>query len=117
MQRDYKAFLEDILDAISKIERYTKDLSFDDFKEDDVIIDATIRNLEIIGESTKNIPETVRKKYPDIEWKKMAGLRDILIHAYFGADIETVWDIIESKLTKLKNGISSIIEGKEELME
>ena len=76
MQREYKAYLKDILEAIRKIEKYTKKLSFDDFVEDDLIQDGVVRNLEIIGEAVKNIPQDIKNKKPEMEWKKIAGLRD-----------------------------------------
>ena len=69
-------------------------------------IDATVRNLEVIGEAVKRIPEHVKNKHPDVEWKKIAGLRDILIHEYFGVDLEVVWDIIRNKLPEFKKEIS-----------
>lgn len=76
MQREYKAYLKDILEAIRKIEKYTEKLSFDDFVEDDLIQDGVVRNLEIIGEAVKNIPQDIKNKKPEMEWKKIAGLRD-----------------------------------------
>ena len=76
MQREYKAYLKDILEAIRKIEKYTEKLSFDDFVEDDLIQDGVVRNLEIIGEAVKNIPQDIKNKKPELEWKKIAGLRD-----------------------------------------
>ena len=90
MPRDYKVFLEDIIDAIQKIHVYTTGLSFEELKNDSKTLDAVIRNLEVIGEAIKNIPEDVRKQKPDVEWKKIAGLRDILIHEYFGVNIEII---------------------------
>jgi len=86
MPRDYKIYLKDILQAIKRIEEYTKALSFEDFCKKQLVQDAVVRNLEIIGEAVKHIPEDVQKKYPVVGWKKIAGLRDILIHAYFGVD-------------------------------
>jgi len=109
MQRDYKAFINDILEAIHRIESYTEGLTIDDFSESQLFQDAVVRNLELIGEAVKRLPEKLIEKYPDIEWKKIAGLRDILIHAYFGIDIEIVWDVIQNKLPKLKNQISFIL--------
>lgn len=109
MQRDYKTFLEDIIDGINKIEKYIKDLNFEEFKNNDLIVDGVIRNLEVIGEAVKQIPEEIRVKYPNVEWKKIAGLRDILIHAYFGIDLETVWDIVKNKLPDLKDKISRML--------
>ena len=114
MPRECKAYLKDILEAISKIENCTKNISFNDFVRDELIKDAVVRNLEIIGEAVKNIPDDVKNKRPEVEWKKIAGLRDILIHAYFGIDDEIVWDVVKSRLLELKEKIAEIrseIEG------
>jgi len=104
MLRDYKAYLRDILDAIRKIEKYTQNISFEEFVSNELIQDGVVRNLEIIGEAVKHIPENVKRNYPDVEWRKMAGLRDILIHAYFGIDVEVVWDIVRSELPPIEIG-------------
>jgi len=96
MSKDYKVYLEDIMQAITKIEKYTKNLTFTKFRKNELVIDAVVRNLEIIGEAAKRIPNQVKEKAPDIEWKKITGLRDILIHEYFGVDIEIIWDIIKT---------------------
>ncbi|HEC86588.1 MAG TPA: DUF86 domain-containing protein, partial [Thermoplasmatales archaeon] len=66
------------------------------------IQDGVIRNLEIIGEAVKNLPDDIKKDYPEVEWRKIAGLRDILIHAYFGVDLEVIWDIVKNKVPELK---------------
>ena len=84
--RDYKLYLDDIIEATKRIEKYTKGLTLERFKKDDLIVDGVVRNLEIIGEAVKNIPANVKDRHVDIEWKKMAGLRDILAHEYFGID-------------------------------
>lgn len=109
MPRDYKAFINDILEAINRIESYTSNLTIDDFSESQLYQDAIVRNLEIIGEAVKRLPDELIKKYPNIEWKKIAGLREILIHAYFGIEIEIVWDVIQNKLPELKDQISRIL--------
>lgn len=105
MQRDYKAYINDILEAINRIESYTTNLTIDDFSESQLYQDAVVRNLEIIGEAVKRLPKELIKKYPDIGWKKIAGLRDILIHAYFGIDIEIIWDVVQNKIPELKEQI------------
>jgi uncharacterized protein with HEPN domain len=109
MQRDFKIFLTDIFQAIERIEDYTKNLSFEDFCEKQLIQDGVVRNLEIIGEAVKHLPKEIQKKYPHVEWKKIAGLRDILIHAYFGIDREIVWDIITHKIPILKEQVQKIL--------
>lgn len=108
--RDYKLYLDDILQAIKKIEKYTKDLPIKKLKKNDMIIDAVVRNLEIIGEAVKNVPSHIKEKYPNIEWKKISGLRDILAHEYFGIDSEILWDIIKNKLPDLKREISRLLK-------
>ena len=110
MQRDYKAFIKDILEAIHRIESYTKNLKIDDFSKNQLYQDAVVRNLEIIGEAVKRLPKNLIDKYPDIEWKKIAGLRDILIHAYFGIDVDIVWDVVKNKVPKLKTKILKLLE-------
>ncbi|MFH1442117.1 MAG: DUF86 domain-containing protein [Candidatus Omnitrophota bacterium] len=107
--RDYKLYLDDIVIAIKKIEKYSRNLSLQRLKKESLIIDGIARNLEIIGEAAKNIPHTVKENYPDIEWKKIAGLRDILAHEYFGIDIDVLWDIVKNKLPDLKKKVYHIL--------
>ena len=110
MKRDMKLYLIDILDSISLIEKYTKDLSEIDFFENEQVQDAVSRRLEIIGEAVKNIDVNFRNKYPDIPWKKIAGMRDILIHGYFGVNLERIWNIVNKDLIELKVKFKVIME-------
>ena len=90
-----------MLVATKKIQRYTEQSSFESYQHDEEKIDATLRNLEIIGEAAKNIPVEVRNKYPNIAWRGIARFRDVIVHHYFGVDLETVWNIIENELPVL----------------
>ena len=109
MRRDYRLYLDDILEAIAKIQKYTEGLSIEQFKDDDKTYDAVIRNFAVIGEAAKHIPPNVRKKIPDVPWRQMAGMRDKLIHEYFGVDLDIVWQTIQEDLTPLEISIKAII--------
>ncbi len=110
MEKDYKAYLRHILDSIMLIENYTRNLSFEEFEKDRKTIDAVIRNFEIIGEASSKLPKEFREKYPEIPWKSIIGLRNVLIHDYFGVDVVAVWENIRQKLPELGQQIKSIIE-------
>ncbi|MFB3924225.1 MAG: DUF86 domain-containing protein [Terriglobia bacterium] len=110
MPRDYKVSLEDILDAIRKIRTYTTGLTLQTFRQDPKTFDAVVRNLEIIGEAVKRLPEGARAQHPEIDWKRVGRLRDILIHEYFGVDAEIIWDVVENKLGTLETAVQNILK-------
>ena len=109
MSRDSKVYLEDILEAIRKIREFTGGTSLATLSKDAKTLDAVIRNLEVIGEAVKRLPEEIRNQQPDVEWKKIAGLRDILIHEYFGINVEVVWDVIQHKLSGLEDAAKKLL--------
>ena len=110
MSRELQLYLADILVACEKVLRYTDGMEFEQFVADDRTFDAVIRNLQIIGEAVKNIPVDIRDRNPEIEWRKIAGLRDILAHTYFQIDDEIIWDIIQNKVPSLQRSIHQILQ-------
>ena len=110
MPRDSRVYLGDMLAAAERIRSYTVGLTYQDFLGDTRTVDAVVRNLEILGEAAKQVPESLRSRHPDIEWRKLAGLRDILIHGYFGIDLDIIWDIVDSKLPPLTKQLSTLIQ-------
>ena len=109
MPRDSSVYLEDILGAIRKIHRYTHDLPQEAFAADDKTVDAVVRNLEVIGDAVKPVPADLRATQPGVEWQKIAGLRDILIHQYFGVDADILWDIVQTKLPTLESAVTALL--------
>ncbi len=108
--RQYILFLEDIHAAIVKIEKYTEGLSFEEFSKIEMAVDAVLRNLEVIGEAVKNIPEGVKNRYREVEWKEAVGFRNVLAHDYFGIDLESVWDTLKKNLPVFKEHIANVLE-------
>jgi uncharacterized protein with HEPN domain len=99
-----------MFNACKKIIKYTENLNFEDFLKNELILDACIRNIEILGEAVKNISPKFKEKYPEIEWKKIAQTRDKLIHFYFGINMETLWKIIKYDIPRLKQKLKDITQ-------
>ena len=110
MPRDYNIYLKDILESIARIEEYSRGLSTESLAKDRMKEDAIVRNLITIGEAAKSIPGEIRSKAPSTEWDEIAGLRDVLIHRYFGTDPSILIDIIENDLPKLKRSIQGLVK-------
>lgn len=103
-------YVQDVLDAMVEAEEFTSGMDFSDFKTDRKSINAVVRSLEIIGEATKKLPKSVTDEYPEIPWKRMAGMRDKLIHEYFGVDLDMVWEVVRSELPPLKPLMQRVLE-------
>ena len=107
--RDYIMFLEDIFESAKNIEEYTRGFSEIKFCSNEQVNDAVMRRFEIIGEATKHIPVKIKRKYPKIAWKKMAGMRNVLIHEYFGVNKDKLWKTIKEDIPDLKNKVAKIL--------
>ena len=110
MKKEDSVYLRHILDAVSRIEEYTKGIEYKDFMEKHLIQDGVIRQIEIIGEATKRLSDKTRDKYPNVPWKDMTGMRDKLIHDYLGVDIDAVWDTVKEDIPILKNKLKYLLE-------
>jgi uncharacterized protein with HEPN domain len=102
MTKDWRVYIEHILESIGLIEKYLEGKSKDDFFNSIQLQDSVNRRIEIIGEAVKNIPDDIRIRYPDIPWNEISGMRDILIHKYFGIDLELTWEAITRDIPALK---------------
>lgn len=102
-------YLNDIVAAITEIEEFTSGMNYDAFAADKKTVNAVIRSLEVLGEATKHVPAAVRRKNPDIPWKNMAALRDVLIHKYMGVDLMTVWKVVQDRLPELKPLVEKLL--------
>ncbi len=110
MPRDYRVFLDDILEAVTKVPEYTAGFSDEQFFADRKTVEAVVWNLQIIGEAAKKVPEEIRSRYPDLPWRDMAGLQDIIVHQYFGIKLDVIWKIVQNDVPVLGNGIRGILE-------
>ncbi len=110
MKRTYKDYLVDMYESAAKIMKFTDSISFQEFNEDDKTLYAVIRAFEILGEASKKIPKSFRDQHLTIPWKDIAGIRDKLIHDYFGVDAKVVWKAVKEEIPSLKNELQSIID-------
>ncbi|SFM93722.1 HepT-like ribonuclease domain-containing protein [Methanolobus profundi] len=107
--REYRLFLTDIVEAIDEIEDFTSGMDFSDFLNDRKTQKAVVKNIEIIGEAAKNVPDEIKATYSGIPWRVIAGMRDRLAHGYFGIDYVIVWDVVGNRLIGLRNSIRAIL--------
>lgn len=108
MKKELLVYVEDILESIGKIEEYTTGITLEEFCNNTEHQDAVMRRLEIIGEAVKHLPSDLKERYPDIPWKQIAGMRDVLIHEYAGVSLERVWKVITDDLQPLKHTVSEM---------
>jgi uncharacterized protein with HEPN domain len=112
-RRDLRDYLLDIIDSIDDIENFTENLTYEQFVKDRKTLNAVVRSIEIIGEAAKQLPNEVKAKYNTLPWKEITGMRDKLIHAYFGMDTETIWETVHKNIPTLKQTIQKLLKDQE----
>jgi uncharacterized protein with HEPN domain len=113
VKKDDSVYLRHILDAISRIEEYTHGIKYQDFMNNHLVQDGVIRQIEIVGEATKRLSKETRGRHPEIPWKDMSGMRNKLMHGYFGVDLDAVWDTVERDIPTLKKKLKEIVQQEE----
>lgn len=111
MPREYRLYLSDILEAQGRIQEYTKDMTYKEFAHSKITIDAVIRNLEVIGEAARKLSTEIKSKAPEIEWRKIVAMRNILTHEYFGVNTQIVWDVIKNKTEPIGKFCQELLKG------
>ena len=114
MRRRERLFIQDILQAIQNMDRFVRNMDFQEFYKDEKTKSAVVWQIHIVGEATKNIPKSIRDKYKEVPWKYMARMRDKIAHFYFGIDYEIVWDVVKKKLSKIRPLMGKILKDLEE---
>ena len=108
--RVWRFRIQDILECISRIDSYTAGMSYQSFRENQMVIDAVVRNLEIIGEAANNVPTEVQQRHPDLPWIEMRGIRNLLIHEYFGVSVEIVWKTVLENLPPVAKRLQELLQ-------
>lgn len=114
MSRDFKLYLEDILTSCQRITEYTAGLNYDRFINNTLVYDAVLRNIEIVGEAAKQVPDEIKEQYPGVDWRCIAGMRDIVAQHYFSIHDEIVWDIVVNKIPEKKDKVKIVLENTED---
>ncbi|MCM2333018.1 MAG: DUF86 domain-containing protein [Anaeromyxobacteraceae bacterium] len=107
--RDWRLYADDIIESCGKVRRFIAGMTYEAFVADERTRDAVIRNLEVIGEAAKNLPDEVIGKAPEVEWRKVRGMRDVIAHGYFGLDMKVVWDTAKTKVDELQAAVRKLM--------
>jgi len=107
--KEWRLRIDDILECVAKIERYTDGMAFEDFMGDDKTVDAVLRRIEIIGEAARNVPDEVSARFPGIPWNRLKAMRNVIVHEYFGVSLRMIWTTIKSDLPPLVASLLRIL--------
>ena len=108
MSREWRLYVADMREFCARIAEYTDGLSREEFEKTRLVYDATLRNLELIGEAARHVPEEARAKAPDVPWRRVVAVRNILIHGYLGLDNDVIWDIVQNEIGKLLRALEKL---------